>query len=278
MNDTELKKLHKALLIIADEIDRICRENNIKYSLIGGSMLGAIRHKGFIPWDDDMDIGMLRQDYNKFLEVCKTQLNSAFDLQTNTNDPNYVYGFAKILLRDTYLLQFGHEKTKNRKGIFVDIFPFDNIPDESAARKKHRKKNYLYIKMLDRKFTHKSLKGMPFKKKAAFRMIDVMNIFSKQQNLIRKMNLNMLKYDQAPTEYVSNMSGYYGYDRETIPTRLFDETITVPFEDRNYFIMKEYDTFLTLYYKDYMKPPPVEQRRTHDFQRLDFGTYDDKLL
>lgn len=274
MDDIQLKKLQKAILLITDEIDRICRKYNIKYSLVGGSMLGAIRHKGFIPWDDDMDIGMLRQDYDKFLEICKTELNEEFDLQTNTNDQNYVYGFAKILLKDTYLVQFGHEKTKSRKGIYVDIFPLDNVPEDMSKRKKQRKKNYLYIKMLDRKFTAKSLKGMPFKKKLAFMILDVMNIFCSQQKLIQKLNSNMILYNESSTENVCNMAGYYGYDRETIPLRYFKKLIQVPFEDRTYYIMADYDAYLTDIYKDYMKLPPVEQRRTHGFQSLDFGPYD----
>ena len=277
MDDLQLKKLQRAILLITDEVDRICTKNHIKYSLIGGSMLGAIRHKGFIPWDDDMDIGMLRQDYERFLEICKTELKEEFDLQTNENDPFYVYGFAKILLKDTYLVQFGHEKTKSRKGVFVDIFPFDNVPEDFNKRKKQGKRNYLYIKMLERKFTARSLKGLPFKKKLAFKTLDVMNVFCSQQKLVQKLNSNMIIYNQSSTDYICNLSGYYGYERETIPARYFEKLIQVPFEDRTYYIMADYDTYLTHIYKDYMKLPPIEQRRTHGFQRLDFGPYSDKL-
>ena len=274
MEDKELHQLHQALLLITDEVDRLCRRNHIRYSLIGGSMLGAVRHKGFIPWDDDMDIGMLRSEYERFLEVCRTQLGESFDLQTNATDEHYVYGFAKILLKDTYLVQYGHEKTKHRKGIFVDIFPFDPIPDDSRQRTRQKRKNYLLIKMLDRKFTRKSVRGLSFKKQAVFKTLDFMNLFVSQRTLVRKLNDNMQKYQSGA--YVSNMSGYYGYDKETVPKKFMEEQIEVPFEDRRYWISKEYDSFLTLYYGDYMVLPPVEQRRTHGFQQLDFGSYGEK--
>lgn len=115
MNEKDLKKLHELLVMLSEEVKRICNDNGIKYSLTGGSMIGAVRHKGFIPWDDDMDIAMLREDYDKFLKACETQLGPAFEIQTMDNDPNYFIGFAKIILKDTYLVQYCHEKTKQKK-------------------------------------------------------------------------------------------------------------------------------------------------------------------
>lgn len=273
MKTNELVALHKALLILADEVDRICAECDIKYSLIGGSMLGAIRHKGFIPWDDDLDIGMLRTDYDKFLQACSTKLGDRFVLQTNENDPNYVYGFSKILLKNTSLIQFGHEKTKHKKGIYVDIFPYDNIPDNNALRSLQRNKNYILIKLLDRKFKEAVYTNSKIKKIIIAVLEIVASLFSTKK-LIIMLNNNMGKYSDMETKCISAMSGFYGYDGETIPLSLFENVIKVPFEDREYCIVKEYDDFLTRYYGDYMKLPPVEKRRTHGFHELDFGPYE----
>ena len=118
-------------LKIMDEIDRICRKHGIKYFLAGGSMMGAARHNGFIPWDDDIDVGMLRADYERFLDVCKSELPSHYHLQTNKTDRGYYDVLSKIRYSNSTAIrktdwQLG--ATFNQ-GIFVDVVPFDNIPD-----------------------------------------------------------------------------------------------------------------------------------------------------
>lgn len=146
MDKETLEHLHICLLDIMSEVDRICSENSIGYSLIGGSMIGAVRHHGFIPWDDDMDIGMLRQDYEKFISICESRLDKKYFLQTYDSDPKYNYGYAKMLLNGTELVEFGHERTKYRKGIFVDIFPFDTVPNNIGERKKQKRSLFFYKK------------------------------------------------------------------------------------------------------------------------------------
>lgn len=273
MNDKELNKLHELLVMLSEEVKRICEKNDIKYSLTGGSMLGAIRHKGFIPWDDDMDIAMLREDYDRFLKVCESQLGVAFEIQTIDNDENYFYGFAKIILKDTYLVQYCHEKTKHRKGIYVDIFPLDNVPDNTRDRKKQKIKTYFLIKMLARKGKAGIEDKSSLLKYVAFHLIDVINIFVPMSYLKAKLVENMTKYNKDKTEFVCNMNGYYGYEKETTYRRYFENTILVPFENTEFPIVKEYDAFLKAVYGDYMKLPPVEKRHTHGFKFLDFGPY-----
>ncbi|MCD7885918.1 MAG: LicD family protein [Lachnospiraceae bacterium] len=277
MTQNDIYKLHRALLIIADEIDRICRKHNIHYSLIGGSMLGSIRHKGFIPWDDDMDIGLLRGDYQAFLHACDVDLDERFTLQTNTSDPYYVYGFSKILLKDTRLVQFGHENTKYEKGIFVDIFPFDYIPNNENDRSKQRRTNYLLIKLLRQKMKVSDNVNWGIREKVFFKALSFAGLFITKKELVKLLNDNMVRYNSTESLYVSNMSGYYGYDRETVPAILFTSFVDVRFEDRIYSICSDYDSFLKLYYNDYMKLPPVDQRRTHGFKELDFGPYNSTL-
>ena len=127
MQDTLLDKIHRTEMDIMREIDRICRKHNLTYFLSCGTLLGVVRHKGFIPWDDDMDIDMTRENYDKFIAACKTGLNPEFRLQTWITDPNYHNGFAKILLKGTCAIEKRGETTLCEKGVFVDIFPWDNI-------------------------------------------------------------------------------------------------------------------------------------------------------
>ena len=125
--NTEAHKLHQCLLMIAKEIKRICDKNGIKYFLIGGSLLGAVRHNGFIPWDDDMDFGMLRADYDRFISVCENDLKDEFLLCSINTEENYNRAFAKVRLKGTFFPDQGQANGIN-SGIFVDVFPIDVMP------------------------------------------------------------------------------------------------------------------------------------------------------
>ena len=125
---TELRKIQLLQLEILKEVDRICRKHHIKYTLCGGSLLGAIRHKGFIPWDDDVDISMLRGEYDRFLRVCKKELDpEKYFVQTVDTDPEYRWIYGKIILKGTTYVRAGQESIKSNNGIFIDIFPRDGM-------------------------------------------------------------------------------------------------------------------------------------------------------
>ena len=273
MDNITLDKLHKILLILADEIDRICKIYNIKYTLIGGSMLGAVRHKGFIPWDDDMDIAMKRSEYNRFLIACEKELGSDYQMLTNDNNPEYIYGFSKLLLKGTSLVEDGLEDVKYPQAIFVDIFCFDNIPDDLKHRKRQRNKNYFLKKVLRQTQGIKDSPEWNLSTKIIFKFLSLISHLKSRESWIKELNDNMILYNQETTKFVSNMAGFWGYDKETIPAYSLDSISYIQFEDREYMICDNYDEILKSYYGDYMKLPPVEKRRTHGFKELDFGKY-----
>lgn len=134
----DLRKLQMIQLEMLLEVDRICKKHNIKYCIIAGTLLGAVRHRGFIPWDDDADVAMLRTEYEKFCKVCEFELDkSRFYFQNHKNTKEYRWGYAKIRRVGTEFIRKGQEHLKYPSGIFLDVFPLDNVPDNIYLRKFH---------------------------------------------------------------------------------------------------------------------------------------------
>lgn len=136
MNSDELRKMQLIQLELLEEVDRICTKYGISYSVEGGTLLGTVRHKGFIPWDDDVDIAMVRSEYIKFCRACEKELDNAkYFFQTHDTDPEYRWGYAKVLKNGTSFVRYGQEHMKMRRGVYVEIFPMDGIPKNFVERK-----------------------------------------------------------------------------------------------------------------------------------------------
>lgn len=260
LSDRDLRILQINLLEMLIEIDRICRKHNIKYSLDGGTLLGAIRHKGFIPWDDDVDIIMRREEYQRFYKACKLEIDkNRFFLQEYRTDKAYRWGYAKMRRKGTEFIRLGQEHLKNRTGIFVDIFVVDNVPDQWLMRRLH----YVACFVI-RKFLYAEL-GMKNEKSAigqkiyggCFRKIPRNAIFKWRNRIAKKCN-------QRRTKLVAHMT--YPYPKRAkfgMPALCFDEMIDVEFEGYQFKCFKEYDTYLSLLYGNYIELPPEENRVAH---------------
>jgi len=257
----ELRKLQLVQIEMLIELDRICRKNNIKYSLDGGTLLGAVRHNGFIPWDDDIDIIMLREEYEKFFKICKTELNTdKFFLQDFRTDKFYCNGFSRIRRLGSTFSRLGHEHMKYQQGIFIDIFVLDNVPEGKISREFHKAFCFILRKMLWAKSAKKIHPNI------------LMRWWYWLLSLIPRdfsfylLNKIAKKYNKKETKLVSHYTHPYpSKDRckYGVPRVFLNEFIELTFEGKKFMAVKEYDKYLTMLYNDYMTLPPEDKRKGH---------------
>lgn len=272
-NSYQIDKLHNLELKIALEVKRICEKNNIKYFLIAGTLLGAVRHGGFIPWDDDMDIGMLRKDYNLFLRACKRDLGDEFYLQTWDIDSEYPFSFSKIRLKGTHLVEKFSEKSKMQNGIFIDIFPFDNVPDSKLKSFIQGKKYYICKRLLwIKKGFGDNMKDNGVKQKMRYYLFKIFSCCFTYEFIKNYFYKNQIKYNYQNTRKVV-ADGSYSYDKESINREWVSNLELVKFESEEFLSFKDRNEYLRYFYGDYMKYPPKDKRNRHLLVRVDFGKY-----
>lgn len=257
----ELKKIELELLI---KIDRICCEQGLRYWLTAGTLLGAIRHKGFIPWDDDVDIAMPRKDYMLFIDYCKKN-KVCFNLLSHEVNDAYFRLFAKACDNNT-IIEDNEAYTKNcETGVWIDIFPLDGLGNDykkakNIFRTTKFKRSLLIASIWKRYFRSKS-RSIVYEPIRLFFYLG--SRFVNKKKLIDDIERKYVDFDFDSSNYCGCVCGSYGVmDKEW-----FDETIDVEFEGRKFKTIKEYDRLLKYFYGDYTSLPPVEQRTTHhDFK------------
>ena len=249
------KELQKVELNILKDFIRVCDKLNINYCLMAGTLLGAIRHQGFIPWDDDIDVCMMRSDYEKFLKEGQKHLNKNYFLQTYETDAEYPGCFAKIRDNNTTFLE---ENVKNRnmnQGIFIDVFPLDEYHKYNRIKEK-----LIFYKLYNDKFIND--------KSRLKRIITTLsNIIYKNTAKVDlcKTQEKLYLEKQKHSEYVTNYCGAWGVKKETHHKKCFDKYNIVKFEGIDVKIPSGYDEILTNLYGDYMKLPPKEKQVSHHY-------------
>lgn len=249
--DDNLKQHQLLMLDMLKEADRICREHNIKYMLFAGTMLGAVRHGGFIPWDDDLDIVMLRPDYERFLEIASGELNSDnYYLQKEFSE-HWPMFFTKLRKNGTACIErYVPKDPKVHQGVYIDIFPCDNLYDNAVLRKTQFLASKIVIaKSLDaRGYLTDSVKKKLF---IAFcRMLPKKPFVSFAQQRGRDNSKMVHTFFGASSKY----------GKSVFPRKWFTETVKLSFEDGSYPVSAYYDELLTKLYGDYMTPTPESQR------------------
>lgn len=259
MEELTSDEIRKVQLKILDELAVFCKHNDIKYFLSAGTLLGAIRHKGYIPWDDDIDVMMLRKDYQKFNDLY-AKSEAKYDLLTYHNTTHYNNPFMKMSDKSTILIE--DRLSKVNIGANIDIFPIDNIPQKNQS--------FFYAKL---KFIRKLLKLKTYEGKFEKRFLWKLMLTCGRFSLFFlpvKWILKKLDHITQKDYKNSHLSGVtvWGYfEKEICRSEVFNNSILVEFEGKSYCVPQLYHEYLTNIYGDYMKFPPLEKRISpHNFK------------
>lgn len=256
-NDYGNLELHKCLLEAMTDFDELCTNHGLKYCLHGGTLLGAIRHRGFIPWDDDVDIVMLRKDYDQFLKVAQNEFKDKYTIQTYKTDKNLITNVAKLRINNS---DFASEDGTDSNKAFLDIFPMSNVPNSKLGQSiQNRLTIFLncivYAKMgyIDLKSTSsKIIYGILSKLPRRF-LGDIIECVIKYFPHYKSKYVNIVA--------TANFCNCTGYATDLWPKKFFEETELTEFCGKYFWITKHWEEYLTRMYGDYMTPPDESKRK-----------------
>ena len=253
----QLTKLKEIELAMFKEFIAVCEKLNIKYYLLGGTLLGAVRHKGFIPWDDDIDVGLLREDYEKFIAHAQELLPEKYFVQNFRTDPEFPTNITKIRNSHTTFRENSIKNCNVNHGVFIDVFPLDYYPEDVKKQKAiERKKKRLLIRIIFPSFSFSSRKKAIAAKiiSAAIKMMHPFSTYRDAVKIREKLYSSTKK-----SAYIANHSGAWG-EKEIVPAEWYGEGCILEFEGMKVIAPAQYDNWLTRVYGDYMTLPPEEKR------------------
>ena len=263
MKQIDVEELKKLQVGILDCFDAFCKKNSINYWIDYGTLLGAIRHKGFIPWDDDVDITMLRKDYEKAAQIFNIQEGGRYVFQTPSNDKDTCYPFGKLIDTSTILYEYGEAGIKT--GVYMDVFVYDNSPDdEKTVRRIFKKRDFLgRIRRLQLPM-RKEVAGT---KRIAYKIGAAVLKPISRGVINRALDRNARQFENRETENVSTFADPYDPTYFCVEKSIFQDLIEVEFEGKLYPAPRKYDYWLGVLYGNYMELPPVEKRvHQHSFE------------
>ena len=253
----ELASLHKAELELLQEVDRLCRKFDIRYNIIAGTLLGAVRHGGFIPWDDDADVAMLRSEYDKFVLACREDLDTErFYFQDHHEAPGYRWGYGKLRMKNTLFLREHQEHMPYEQGVFIDVFPLDGVPDNYILRSLHSLHCFCVRKILW------SAVGRVADKRPLMRLWFSLLYRIPEKAVLAHLD-SMREKPGCKTQYVRILmfqtpNRTWGYRREW-----YEHSAPYVFEGKTFSGIRDYDAYLSFKFGRYMELPPMEQRKVH---------------
>lgn len=262
MAQYDVNEVHNRILNILLQVHDACLKHQLRYYIWAGTMIGAVRHKGFIPWDDDLDIAMPRPDYDRLVSHCREWLPEQFEMVCAENDKVYPLPFAKIQDAHTTLIERMHLRYLG--GIYIDVFPIDGVPSGAWSRRCHFAryeyyKRVLYLMVRDPyKHGHGPSSWVPLLCRKLYRLDSV-------QEAIRRL-LHKVDYDRAEwvADYDDGMKGIMLKSVLGTPT-------PYEFEGHQVLGVEQYDTYLSQKYGDYMTIPPHDKQRQHNFHYLNLN-------
>lgn len=264
MKKMTLKDVQSVSLDILSDVHEFCVNNNIKYSLAGGTLIGAIRHKGFIPWDDDVDIVMPRPDYDRFMKTYHS--NKGYKALSLVNDKNVYVAYGRVYEDELTIAKTTIPWTNRTTGLWIDIFPLDGCEDDIdiVAKRINRIRRYARLAFIQRsvRFSYSQCNGIAKKLKWIIKKPTLL-----LGNIAKKWDKECRTVAYGTTNHICAYSFVRYGVKEFRPIETFADTKIVQFEDRQVCITTGYDQFLRLQFGDYMKLPPAEKRvPIHSFQ------------
>lgn len=255
--NNQLQELQSCELDLLKQLIKVCDKLNINYYLIGGTLIGAVRHKGFIPWDDDIDVCMMRKDYELFVKECQKHFDdSKYFLQTYDTDNEYPCCFAKLRNSNTTFIESSIKHCNINHGVYIDIFPLDNY--YKINKKKEKMIKYAIL------FNYYKQSNNLIKKFLAY-ISKIMYFRFDQKKLCKKLDNMYKKHNNVDSQKVVNYNGAWGIEKECHDISCFSEYILMDFEDIKVKVPVGYDKMLTTTYGDYMKLPPKEKQVSHHY-------------
>ena len=263
MKEINLNELKEIQLDMLKFVKNICEVNNLKYFLCGGTLLGAVRHQGYIPWDDDIDIFMPIEDYKKFIKIIKDNNEIAYSILDPYDNDEYYYFFSKLIDNRTVMIEDNMPQI-NGFGVYIDIFPIYGLPNYTSQLDDYVDKmlqlNDIYkVKACPQTWNYSKNK---FKK--IIKSIVKFPMYCKYKNIASKKRILSLleENNYNKTKYVGYILSAYE-KKEILDKRVFDKAIPMKFEDEYFNVPIGYDQYLKQIYGDYMKLPPLEKRQSH---------------
>lgn len=268
VTDETRKDLREKQLYLLKTFIAICEQHGLRYFLVGGSALGAIRHQGYIPWDDDIDVALPRAAYNEFLQVALSALPQDVFLQTSESDSDYRNDYAKLRLNGTTFLEVSAQKLNIHHGVYMDIFPIDGYPASEAERKRLKIKKHIMKAYVGKDYVNPlpqssgSVKILLHRCKKVF--VAFLCGFQSTAQVLRRLNACYEQYDYNACDEVVCHGGAWG-EREHCPKVQYGNGCHAVFEGIDVVIPEQYDAYLSHKYGNYMALPPVEKRVAHHY-------------
>ncbi len=262
LTDEQLKKIHQIEVELLKAFIDVCNRLNLQYYISDGTLLGAVRHKGFIPWDDDIDIVMKRDDYEVFIREGQNLLPEKYFISTLYSNDNVPFNFCKIHDNDTTFIEKSCKGMNINHGVKIDIFPLDYYPDDEKERCALNRKHRILRKIARKKYKWFNCSVATKLKELFYKVVFCFYPYKKavkqRENLYRSVKQSKM---------FANYSGCYG-ERDIVPVEWFHETIQLEFEGLKVNAPAQYDKWLTQVYGDYMQLPPEEKRVGHHYTEV----------
>lgn len=263
--------IHRVLLLMMKDIDRVCRENDINYFLTYGTLIGAVRHKGFIPWDDDVDIAMLREDYEKFMNIANSKFKLDMYVENVHTSARYGHFIGKVFLNGTeYSENFTSTATCSKK-LYIDVFPIDRTTCNAFLRKIQDLKSKVIKRMflLNRNYNYQKT-GV---KKVIYKIGYKVASYIPRDFLVSEWEKNASKYANVEKGFLVSLADTNDHT-DWIPESQFKGYEDALFEDCMFSIPRSYDSILKKCYGEYMRLPPEDKRYGHhNIIKIDLGSY-----